>query len=51
VKTHLKAVKIRYDAYGDSVYTRTDMLRVALRDRHVDQDWYLRGGEPDIGRG
>jgi DNA-binding NarL/FixJ family response regulator len=51
VKTHLKAVKIRYEAHGDSVYTRTDMLRVALRDRHVDQDWYLPGGEPDIGRG
>ena len=51
VKTHLKAVKIRYEAYGDSVYTRTDMLRVALRDRHVGQDWYLRGGEPDIGSG
>jgi DNA-binding NarL/FixJ family response regulator len=51
VKTHLKAVKIRYEAYGDPVYTRTDMLRVALRDRHVSQDWYLRGGEPDTGSG
>lgn len=51
VKTHLKAVKIRYEVYGDSVYTRTDMLRVGLRDRHVDQDWYLRSGEPDAGRG
>jgi DNA-binding NarL/FixJ family response regulator len=43
VKTHLKAVKIRYEVHGDAVYTRTDMLRVALRDRHVEQDWYLRG--------
>jgi DNA-binding NarL/FixJ family response regulator len=43
VKTHLKAVKIRYEAHGDAVYTRTDMLRVALRDRHVEQDWYLHG--------
>jgi DNA-binding NarL/FixJ family response regulator len=43
VKTHLKAVKMRYEAHGDAVYTRTDMLRVALRDRHVGQDWYLRG--------
>ena len=43
VKTHLKAVKIRYEVHGDAVYTRTDMLRVALRDRHVEQDWYLHG--------
>ncbi len=43
VKTHLKAVKVRYEAHGDAVYTRTDMLRVALRDRHVQQSWYLRG--------
>jgi DNA-binding NarL/FixJ family response regulator len=43
VKSHLKAVKARYEAHGDAVYTRTDMLRVALRDRHVGQDWYLRG--------
>jgi DNA-binding NarL/FixJ family response regulator len=43
VKTHLKAVKARYEAHGDAVYTRTDMLRVALRDRHVGPDWYLRG--------
>jgi DNA-binding CsgD family transcriptional regulator len=46
VKTHLKAVKTRYEAHGDPVYTRTDMLRVALRDRHVEQDWYLRDSEP-----
>jgi DNA-binding NarL/FixJ family response regulator len=51
VKTHLKAVKVRYEAYGDSVYTRTDMLRVALRDRHVDQDWYRQGSEPGIDTG
>jgi DNA-binding NarL/FixJ family response regulator len=43
VKSHLKAVKARYEAHGDAVYTRTDMLRVALRDHHVGQDWYLRG--------
>ena len=43
VKSHLKAVKARYEAHGDAVYTRTDMLRVALRDGHVSQDWYLRG--------
>jgi len=42
VKTHLKAVKARYEARGDAVYTRTDLLRVGLRDRHVEQDWYLR---------
>jgi DNA-binding NarL/FixJ family response regulator len=43
VKTHLKAVKVRYAANGDDVYTKTDLLRVALRDRHVGPDWYLRG--------
>lgn len=43
VKSHLKAVKARYEAHGDAVYTRTDMLRVALRDRHVGRDWHLRG--------
>jgi two-component system, NarL family, nitrate/nitrite response regulator NarL len=43
VKSHLKAVKARYEAHGDAIYTRTDMLRVALRDRHVGQDWHLSG--------
>jgi DNA-binding NarL/FixJ family response regulator len=43
VKTHLKAVKTRYQARGDAVYTKTDLLRVALRDRHIDPGWYLRG--------
>jgi DNA-binding NarL/FixJ family response regulator len=43
VKSHLKAVKARYEAHGDPVFTKTDMLRVALRDRHVGPDWYLRG--------
>jgi DNA-binding NarL/FixJ family response regulator len=43
VKSHLKAVKARYVANGDDVYTKTDLLRVALRDRHVGPDWYLRG--------
>jgi DNA-binding NarL/FixJ family response regulator len=43
VKAHLKAVKARYEAHGDAVYTRTDMLRVGLRDHHVSQDWYQRG--------
>jgi len=43
VKSHLKAVKARYVANGDDVFTKTDLLRVALRDRHVDPDWYLRG--------
>jgi DNA-binding NarL/FixJ family response regulator len=43
VKTHLKAVKTRYEAHGDQVFTKTDLLRVALRDRHLEQDWYLRG--------
>lgn len=42
VKTHLNAVKARYQVRGDPVYTKTDLLRVALRDRHVEQDWYLR---------
>jgi hypothetical protein len=31
------------DHLEDAVYTRTDMLRVALRDRRVAQSWYLRG--------
>jgi DNA-binding NarL/FixJ family response regulator len=43
VKSHLRDVKARYTAHGDAVFTRTDMLRVALRDRHVGPDWYLRG--------
>lgn len=43
VKSHLKSVKARYEAHGNAVFTRTDMLRVALRDRHVGPDWYLRG--------
>jgi two-component system, NarL family, nitrate/nitrite response regulator NarL len=43
VKSHLKAVKARYEAHGDAVYTRTDMLRMGLRDGHIGQDWYLRG--------
>jgi hypothetical protein len=43
VKSHLKAVKARYVANGDDVYTKKDLLRVALRDRHVEPDWYLRG--------
>jgi DNA-binding NarL/FixJ family response regulator len=49
VKTHLDAVKTRYEAHGDAVYTRTDMLRVALRDGLVEQDWYLPDGEPGNG--
>ena len=40
VKTHLSEVKTRYALHGDAVYTRTDMLRMALRDGHVKQDWY-----------
>lgn len=43
VKSHLKAVKARYEAHGDAVYTRTDMLRMGLRDGHIGQDWYLSG--------
>lgn len=46
VRTHLKAVKARYEAGGDAVGTRTDLLRVALRDRHVGEDWYRRGRSP-----
>jgi DNA-binding NarL/FixJ family response regulator len=42
VKSHLKAVKARYEAHGDAVYTRTDILRMGLRDGHIGQDWYLR---------
>jgi DNA-binding NarL/FixJ family response regulator len=49
VKTHLDAVKTRYEAHGDAVYTRTDILRVALRDGLVEQDWYLPDGEPGNG--
>ena len=29
-------MKTRYEVHGDAVYTQTDMLRVALRDRHVE---------------
>jgi two-component system, NarL family, nitrate/nitrite response regulator NarL len=43
VKSHLKGVKARYEAAGDPVGTRTDMLKVALRDQYVSEDWYLRG--------
>ena len=43
VKSHLKGVKARYEASGDQVGTRTDMLKVALRDQYVSEDWYLRG--------
>jgi len=42
VRTHLKAVKERYQARGEAVSTRTDLLRVALRDRYVAEDWYRR---------
>ena len=42
VRTHLRAVKARYGARGDAVSTRTDLLRVALRDRYVAEDWYRR---------
>jgi DNA-binding NarL/FixJ family response regulator len=45
VKSHLKAVKARYEAHGDPVRTRTDLLRVAMRDDHVPRDWY-RDREP-----
>jgi DNA-binding NarL/FixJ family response regulator len=45
VKSHLKAVKVRYEAHGDPVRTRTDMLKVGLRDHHVEPDWY-RDREP-----
>jgi DNA-binding NarL/FixJ family response regulator len=41
VKTYLKHVKDRYAAHGDDVYTRTDLLRVALRDQRVPPDWWL----------
>jgi predicted transcriptional regulator len=40
VKSHLKAVKARYETHGDPVRTRTDMLKVGLRDHHVEPDWY-----------
>jgi two-component system, NarL family, nitrate/nitrite response regulator NarL len=43
VRTHLNDVKNRYRVHGDQVFTKTDLLRVALRDSHVEQDWYLRG--------
>ena len=45
VKSHLKAVKARYEAHGDPVRTRTDLLRVAMRDDHVPRDWF-RDREP-----
>jgi two-component system, NarL family, nitrate/nitrite response regulator NarL len=51
VKTHLNEVKTRYQVHGDPVFTKTDLLRVALRDRHVGQDWYLQTGEPSSGSG
>jgi DNA-binding NarL/FixJ family response regulator len=40
VDGYLKNVKARYKAQGDDVFTRTDLLRVALRDRYVEPDWY-----------
>jgi two-component system, NarL family, nitrate/nitrite response regulator NarL len=40
VKSHLKAVKTRYEEHGELVRTRTDMLKVGLRDHHVEPDWY-----------
>jgi two-component system, NarL family, nitrate/nitrite response regulator NarL len=43
VKSHLKGVKSRYLAHGEQVYTRTDMLKIALRDQYVPGNWYLRG--------
>jgi DNA-binding NarL/FixJ family response regulator len=43
VKSHLKGVKSRYLTHGEPVYTRTDMLKIALRDQYVSEDWYLRG--------
>jgi DNA-binding NarL/FixJ family response regulator len=46
VKSHLKAVKTRYEEHGELVRTRTDMLKVGLRDHHVEPDWY-HAGEPD----
>lgn len=42
VKSHLKGVKTRYGAHGEPVYTRIDMLKIALRDQYVSEDWYLR---------
>jgi hypothetical protein len=50
VKTRRGAVKTRYEAHGVAVYTRTDMLRVALRDRLVEHYWHLTDGEPGRGR-
>jgi len=35
----------------DAVFTRTDLLRVAIRDRHVGQDWYLPESETGDGSG
>ncbi|HEY3957307.1 MAG TPA: LuxR C-terminal-related transcriptional regulator [Streptosporangiaceae bacterium] len=46
VKSHLKAVKSRYEEHGELVRTRTDMLKVGLRDRYVAEDWY-QAGEAD----
>jgi two-component system, NarL family, nitrate/nitrite response regulator NarL len=43
VKSHLKAVKALYETQGEAVFTKTDMLQVALRDDHVGPDWYLSG--------
>jgi hypothetical protein len=40
VKSHLKAVKARYEAHGDPVRTRTEMLKAGLRDRHIPPDWH-----------
>jgi two-component system, NarL family, nitrate/nitrite response regulator NarL len=46
VKSHLKAVKARYEAVGDPAGTRTELLKLALRDHHVEPDWY-RDRDPD----
>jgi hypothetical protein len=44
-----RCVETLNEAHGDAVYTRRDMLRVALRDHLVEQDWHLADGEPGHG--
>lgn len=40
VATHLKEVKARYQALGQSLVTRTDLLNAAQRGGFTDVNWY-----------
>jgi DNA-binding NarL/FixJ family response regulator len=42
IDSYLKEVKSRYQAQGDDVHTKTDLLRVGLRDGYIAPDWFAR---------